>query len=356
MCFWFVAIRFLKPTLVILVSLEFFFVSIDSLQYLDRLPSAANLIVLFLAYDAAYALNYVLPLSLLFGLIVFYLGLIKSNQYIALLSLGYSKRRILLAPSVFILIAVFGYIGLNATPFAYAEESAQGLLDKSGESAISSDLFIRYGDDYVFFSRVFPLLSRAEGITVYKTENKDRRELLTIIESKEGYFENNEWNLTNPIVITMPERYELGGQGLQMQKPKTGTILQGFKPKILDTIYQNKPSISSADALSSLQILWGEKSDTSRVRGLLYTLVLVPFFIPLLAVIVAYYMPPLARYENLALLGILLSVTCLLVWGVFFSIGKLQANVSFIPEIGILAPLALLFVISFMHFTKLNRI
>ncbi len=63
----FVASYYLKFCLTILVALEFFFIGIDSLQYAEKFPSAANLIVLFFVYDGLYALNYTLPISLLLG-------------------------------------------------------------------------------------------------------------------------------------------------------------------------------------------------------------------------------------------------------------------------------------------------
>ncbi|RDU71976.1 YjgP/YjgQ family permease [Helicobacter aurati] len=352
MYFWFIGYRFLKPTIAILFAMEFFFVCIDSLQYIDKMPNAANLIILFLLYDAIYALNYVFPLSLLLGLIVFYLTIIKSNQYIALLSLGYSKKQIFFIPTLFIMLSILGYIGLNCTSFAYAEEKAQSILNKS-ENAISNDLFIRYGENYVFFAKVYPLLQKAEHITVYRTIQRNDRELVEIIESQEGYFYNDEWNLVSPKVIVLPENYELGASGMEVQEYESIAILRGFRPKILDTIYQNKPLISILDAFSSLQILSSENSDTSRVRGVLYTLILVPFFIPMLSVIIAYYMPPLARYGNITVLGILLSVLCLITWGIFFSLGKLQAQVAFLPEIGILVPLGILCIASIRYYFKL---
>ena len=73
-------------------ALELFFISIDSLKYLDQFPNSANLIVLFFVYDFLYALNYTLPIAILLATIVFYLSLVKNNQYSAFLALGYSKK------------------------------------------------------------------------------------------------------------------------------------------------------------------------------------------------------------------------------------------------------------------------
>lgn len=356
MFFWFVAIRYIKPMLVILCGLEFFFICVDSLQYFDTLAHSANNAIWFLAFDAMYAFNYVLPLALLLGLIVFYISLIKSNQYVALLSLGYSRKQILYPPFIIINLIICGYVGLNATDFVYAQERADNIINSRNSSDISKDLFIRYNSDYVFFEKVYPLLQKAENIQIYHTEYKDNRKLVSITRASEGYFRNNEWELLKPQVSTLPASYELGEEGLRTQSYESVTTLRGFKPKVLDTFYKNKPAISIMDALYSLQILMQEGADTTRTRGVLYTLALTPFFISMLCVIIAYYAPPLARYGNLAMLGVSLSVLSLCVWGVFFSLGKLNANAVFIPEIGMLVPLGILCIISILYFKKLNRL
>lgn len=355
MLFWFVCVRYVKPTMFILLGLELFFVSIDSMQYFETLSNSINTALLFLAFDAMLALNYVLPLSLLLGLIVFYIGLIRSNQYVALLSLGYSRRQILYPPLLIIIFFVCIYIGLNATSFAYSQENAERLV--SNNSNISKDLFIRYNDDYVFFEKIYPLLQKAEGIKIYHTKNENGNRILSnITQANEGFFVNNEWNIVSPKVYTMPLDYKAGGEGFVVEYKDSINILKGFKPKVLDTLYNNKPSVSLTDAFYSLNILLKESADTKRTRGIIYSLALIPFFIPMVAIIIAYYVPPLARYGNLVTIGITSASASLMVWGVFFSLSKLNANAIFIPEIGILIPLALLLMVSIWHYIKIDKI
>lgn len=356
MFFWFVAVRYLKPMFVILLGLEFFFICVDSLQYFDTLAQSANNAIWFLAFDSMYAFNYVLPLALLLGLIVFYISLIKSNQYVALLSLGYSRKKIFLPPFIIINLIVCGYIGLNATDFVYAQERADNIVNSNNSGDISKDLFIRYNTDYVFFEKVYPLLQKAENIQIYHTENQGDKKLVSITRAKEGYFHNNKWELIKPQVSTLPIQYSLGEKGITTTSYDSVTTLMGFKPKVLDTFYKNKPAISITDAIYSMQILLQEGADTGRTRGVFYNLAVTPFFISMLCVIIAYYAPPLARYGNLAMLGVSLSVLSLIVWGIFFSLGKLNANAIFIPEFSMLMPLGILFVISIVYYRKLNRI
>lgn len=358
MFFWFVAYRYIKPTFVILLALESFFLLVDSMQYFDLLASSANIAVRFLAFNSMYAFNYVLPLSLLFGLIVFYITLIKSNQYIALLSLGYSKKDIFFPPFLLINLCICGYIALNATDFAYAQENVDNIIKRNDNSAISKDLFIRYENDYIYFQKVYPLLQKAENIKVYHTAlspNGDKK-LVSITRANEGYFANNEWNLISPQVTSFAEHFILGESAMVTTQYDEMNILKGFKPKILDTFYKNKPSVSLIDTIYSLKILMKENADTKRTRGILYSLGLVPFFIPMIACIIACYAPPLARYGNLAMLAISFSVLSLLIWGVFFSLSKLNANAVFLPEISLLTPLITLLCVSVYYYKRINNI
>ncbi len=113
--FRFVGWYYFKYFLIVLLALELFFVGIDSLKYADKMPDSANMIILFFTYDILFALNYTLPISLLLAMVLFYIAFIKSNQYTALLSIGFSKCQIL---SPIFLISLFFtaiYVGLNAT-------------------------------------------------------------------------------------------------------------------------------------------------------------------------------------------------------------------------------------------------
>ena len=219
-------------------------------------------------------------------------------------------------------------------------------------------------DDFEIKLSLIPLLIRrieldkisAENIKIYHTTKQNSRELTSITQANEGYFDNNEWNLINPRVSTLPQSYALGQEGMQTKEYENIKILKGFRPKILDTFYNNKPIISLTDAIYSLKILLQEQADTKRTRGVLYTLGIVPFFISMLAVIIAYYAPPLARYGNLATLGIGLSVLSLIIWGLFFSLGKLNANAIFLPEVSMLLPLGILLIISIWYYNRLNKI
>ncbi|WP_104695764.1 LptF/LptG family permease [Helicobacter salomonis] len=347
----FVGSYYLKYCLIILMALEFFFIGIDSLQYADKFPDAANLILLFFVYDGLYALNYTLPISLLLGLVLFYIAFIRSNQYSALLAIGYSIKQILqpmLAINLFF-IAVF--IGLNATPFVYMQEKAEQIIYKDSSSNMSENLLVKYNDDYVYFGKINPLLQSAQNVKIFTLTNN---ELSAVAQANHAVFEHKYWVLHDATTALLPTPLALGPQGLRLENSALLKTLKGFHPKVLDTIYQNKPAVSIADALRSLRVLYRQHGDTKKVRAFLYVSIFLPFFVPLTAILIARYTPNLARYENLALLSLKFIILSLILWGLFFALGKFSIAGLFYPELGIVLPFGLLCGLALHHYRKLD--
>ncbi|CBG40063.1 LptF/LptG family permease [Helicobacter mustelae] len=351
--FFYLGRQFFRFILIVFSALEIFFISIDSLKYLDQFPSSANLIVLFFAYDFLYALNYTLPISILLATIIFYLNLVKSNQYTAFLALGYTRKQIL-APVFFIsLTFTFLYVGLNATPFVYAQERAEAIMSQENFTNITEDLLVKYENNYVYFQKLYPLIKRAENIKVFELDKQGR--LQSFAQAKDAIFLHNYWVLSHASISKVPEETTLGKAGLEVSEVDKLKILKGFRPKILDTIYQNKPSVSIIDAIQSLIILQNQDSNSEKIRAILYAFILIPFFVPLTSIIIGFYAPTLSRYSNLALLGFMFIVLALVIWGLFFAFGKLSISGLLPPEIMMLIPFGLLCVLSLFYFKKINQ-
>lgn len=333
-------------------ALELFFISIDSLKYLDQFPNSANLIVLFFVYDFLYALNYTLPIAILLATIVFYLSLVKNNQYSAFLALGYSKKKLLLPVLSIATALILFYVGLNATPFVYAQERAEAIVSQENFSNITEDLLVKYQDNYVYFGKVYPLIKKAENIKVFNLN--DRGVLESFAQAKEAYFIDNYWVMSKAVLSRIPKELRLGIKGLEVSEEESYKILKGFRPKILDTIYQNKPSVSIIDAIQSLVILKNQEANHTKIRAILYSFILIPFFVPLTIFILAFYVPALARYSNLALLGFVFIVVSLVIWGLFFAFGKLSMSGLLSPEMMLLVPFSALLVFALICFRKIN--
>lgn len=350
--FLFIGKNYMKYFFIIFLALEMFFLGADTIKYADKMPDSANLIILFFFYDALYAFNYTLPLSLVLGSILFYINFLKSSQLSALLALGYSRRKILSPLLILSSLLTLGYIGLNATPFVYAQEKAEVIVNKNALQNAQEDIFVKYNQDYVYFQKVFPLLNRAENIKVFELKNG---ELTTFIQANKATFQEDYWVLENAEVIKIDNaRFNFDEEVLEHKKIKQLKILKNFRPKVLDTFSKDKPTVSIIDAILSAKILISQKIDFEKVRAILYSFIIVPLFVPLTIIIISSYIPSLARYGNLALLTFGLVIFSLMVWGAFFSISKLSISGIMQPELGILIPFALLLCFSALSYTRLN--
>lgn len=355
MLFRFVGIYYLKYFLVIFLGLEGFFIAIDMLKYIDDLPDSANLLVLFLFYDGIFALTYTLPISLVLCSIVFYIAFLKSSQLTALMALGYSKRQILtplLCISSFFILA---FIGLNATPFAYAREYVDGIVYQQDTNA-RENLLLKSGNQYVFVRKLYPLFNggaRAEGIKIFELDKNYK--LQAYYESKEAYFEKSTWILKNALISTLNSQLVLGEKALILDQAKELGVLKGFSSKVLETIAQDKPTASIIDALASFEIAYKQGVSSDKIRGILYGQVLIPFFVPLCIAIIAFYIPSLPRYGNLALISFVCILGALAVWGVFFSLSQLSVAGLIYPEIGLLLPMGVLLFVFLWHIWHLDK-
>lgn len=350
--FFFIGRYYMRYFLVIFIALELFFVGIDSLQYADNFAESANLVVLFFAYDFMYAVNFTLPISLLLAMAICYLTLIKSSQYTALLALGYSRRRLLRPVLLLSLALTCLYIGLNATPFAYAREKVATFF-KDSSSTPTKDLFVKYNQSYVFFGTINSL-AQANNVRVFEV-NKDEKKLESFIQAKKAYFENDVWVLQEAKTQTLPKSWNLGNAGIASSTKDRLPILGKFNPKVLDSFAQANPSISIIDALDSLNLLRSQKISTDKARSILYSLILVPLFVPFVAIIIGYYTPSLARYTNLYLLGFCFIIFALLVWGLFFALSQFAITDIIHPEIAVPVPIAILASVALAYYARLNK-
>lgn len=355
MVFRFVSLYYLKYFFIVFLALEGFFVAIDTLKYVDDLPDSANLLILFLFYDGVYALTYTLPISLILCSILFYMAFLKSSQLTALMALGYSKRHIL-TPLIFLSsFFTLAFIGLNTTSFAYAQEKAESIVYQNTQNT-RENLLLKSDNQYIFVRKLYPLSTteaRVEGVKIFALN--DDYKLIGYHESKEAFFENNAWILKNAKSVEISPTLTLGNNPLQMSTNEELKTLQGFSFKVLETIAQDKPTASVIDALASFRIAYKQGINSDKIRGILYGLLVVPFFVPLCIAIIAYYIPSLPRYENLALISFVCIIGSLAIWGLFFSLTQLSVAGLIYPEAGLLLPMGILFLIFLWHIRHLNK-
>lgn len=327
--------KYLINFIIVLISLELFFVGIDFLQNFKKLPESANLQLLYLQYNAFFTLTLALPLSIVFGWIVTLVMFVRSNELVAFNSVGSSQARILspiIKVSIFLVsLLVF----MQTTPLAYSYEEKKKILNNQYFTNSKSDIFLKYDNHFVYFKKLIPLAQKAEDIHIYKIEDKN---VVQTIIAKNAYFQNNRWYVVDAKVINKPKIIDVNSSKLDIKYEKFLHTLEGFKPKILDSVYETKSNFSILDAVSALILLNEQGINTDKIRAALYNKIFVPFFvIPLIFIIFAYASAnsrffKVGEFTSLSIFG------TLVVWGIFFMLFRFTTGGIIIPEISILLP------------------
>jgi lipopolysaccharide export system permease protein len=347
----YVLTKYLKNFIIVLVSLELFFVGIDFLQNFKDVPRSANLQLLYILYNAFFTLTLTLPLSLVFGWIITLILLIKNNEFVAFLSLGVRPKNIYF-PIIgvsFLLLSIL--LLLQATPLAYSYEQKNKIMDGEYFSSTKADIFLKYDNYFVYFKRFFPLEKRAEEIHIFKIQDNDVVE--SIVASKAS-FHNDRWYVSNATITTKPSQIIWDTSKVIVKEEKSLETLEGFKPKILDNVYESKSNFSIIDAVYAFLLLKAQNINTDTIRASLYYQVFVPFFILPIILIIFVSTSINSRFFNISKFSSLSVFFTLIFWGIFFMLHKFAKGGVVIPEVALLVPLALWFIIGYTLFK--NRI
>lgn len=338
--------KYLINFFIVLISMEIFFVGIDFLQNFNTIPNSANLQFLYMAYNAFFTLTLTLPLSIVFGWIITLVIFVRSNEFVAFNAVGATNRQILMPVVSISILLLTILIFLQMTPLAYSYEQKKRILDNEYFTSSRSNIFLKYNDYYVYFKKLLPLEKKAEDIHIFKVSGKDVIE--TIIGEK-AYFQNDKWYVTNVKIIKKPKELNIENSKLEISYERFLHTLEGFKPKILDNVYENKSDFSIIDAFSALVLLKKQGINTDKIRSILYNQVIVPFFtIPLMLLIFAYASLnsrffSIGKFVSLSIFG------TLVIWGLFFILYRFTGGGILIPELSILLPM-LVWVITSTYF------
>ncbi|MBN2963417.1 LptF/LptG family permease [Sulfurospirillum sp. T05] len=335
----YVGMVYLKNVVVIFVGLVFFYAGVDLITNVKDLPDSANLQLLYVALNALTAVNYALPLAIVFGMIVSKFSMIRSNELICMYAAGISKTQLLKPLFVCAMALTTVYISLNFTPFVYAYEYRSHLLKNHNIAPISSDLFLKYETRYVYITTLDPIKQEAQGIKIFDVEGT---RLKSVMEAKRGVFQRNEWYLEDVTLTQKPTVESLESPGLNVTTMPHAKALQGFKPKIIENAHQGGIALTIVDALDALHFFSAQGIDTKGVKTSLYTMVLFPLFAPLMVVILYFFLPASARFFNLALLSFMFVIATLSTWGLLFVLSKFSTTGVILPELGIALPIAVM--------------
>jgi len=348
LAFKYIALHYIKYFFIILLALVLFLVGFDYMENASDLASSANLLLIYLVYKAFFAVDMLLPLSLIFAMISTKIFLIRSNALVSFYSLGYSRVEVLRPFVVVSSSIIVIFISLHALPsFSRADEFSNNIRKNAEYLSPTRDLFFTYKKQYVYFSRMLPLQEKAEGIRVFTMESNSLKEVLI---AKEALYRDDSWHINYADMITKPENLDFDSLGITLTHSKDLEILEGFRPKILDQVYEGKVNFTIMDAVDAILLLKNQNINTSSIKGALYKIFIYPFFVPCLVVIIFFFVPISPRFLNVSLFSFGAILATLLVWGVLFMLIELSNNKTIPSEVGVVAPVVILFIIALRQY------
>ncbi len=348
--FKYISYHFLKYFFIILTSLILFAVGFEYTATVGELVSSANLLVIFLVYKTFFAIDMLVPISLVLAMISTKVFLIRSNALVSFYSLGYSKVQVLNPFVIVSVLVTLIYITLHASSsFAKANEFANNIKSNSEYLSPSRDLFFSYKDKFVYFSKLLPLQSKAEGIRVFSV---DKGSLKEVIVAKSAIYEDEFWHIKDADVITKPNNLGYDSLGITLKNNQDLKLLEGFRPKMLDQVYEGKVNFTIGDAIEALLILQDHNVNIQSIKGALYKIFIYPFFAPCLVVIIFFFVPISSRSINISIFSFGAIIATLMIWGVMFMLSEFAKNKTIPVEIGIILPVLILFIIALRQWRK----
>lgn len=333
---------YLRYFFIILIGLGSFMVGFDLMENAVELPPSANLVLIYVMYKSFYAIDMMLPISLVFAMIAALVELVRSNALVAYYAIGYSKAR-MLAPFLSVAVLMVGiHIALHATNFARANEFANNLRETSQFIRPTSNLFFTHEGNYIYFGNLYPLTRKAEDIRIFSFKDGHLSEAIS---AQEAVYDEGYWNIRNAHIVRPPKTLELKGAGFVSEERQNIKALRDFKPKILDQVYEGKANFTIMDGLDALALLENQNVDVAKITNAIYRIFVTPWFSVFMMVIFFSYVPVSARFLNLSLFSFGAILATLIVWGLFFMMGELSNNKTLSPEVGVIAPILLLFVV-----------
>ena len=330
---------YFKYFMILFIALTLFYVGIDILTNLKDMPASANLKLLYFGLTSLTAVNYVLPLALIFALITSKFSMIRSNELVSFYALGIDKNRLIKPPFYIALAITFIYVGLNFTPFAYAYEYGRNIVKLSNLSRTSSDIFLKFEGKFVYVDSLNPISGEAKDVRIFDINGSDLRSA-TFGESAK--FIDNAWLLKNAKIVNLPQNIKLGEKGLDSKTPSELKTLENFKPKTIESASAESSAITIPDAVDYILAFKDEGIGLNSTKTTLYNLAFAPFFAPFMVLIIYYFLPVTGRFFNLALKSFIFTIASLCVWGALFVMMRFARNGVVSPEVGVLLPIILL--------------
>ncbi len=347
---------YIKYFLLIIVGLSLFFIAIDFMQNGKEIPTSVNLQILYFYYKFLYATSILFPISLIFGAILTLTKLLKDNSLIALYSIGYSDKDVLTPIFTSSLIITIIFILLYTTDFANSKRLSEDIIEGNPINKNSQNLFFKYEiqEDgevksyYIFFAKLFPIQNLAEGIRLFNLDNDGK--LSEVIQAKYAYYEGTKWVIYSAKFLENRKHMTLNSKAIKIIDKEKFFVLNGFKPKILNKIYESEINFNLTELIDAIKLMRSQGFNIEKLKISFYKIVVYPLFASLLIVIIFKYMPISSRFANINLFVFFAVISSLLIWGSLFALLKLSFTGNLISEYAVVLPVLILALIALWTF------
>lgn len=334
MIYRYIGILYLKSILLFFIGISLFYTFFDFL-FSSISFSSANIALLYVAYTFIATFKMALPLSLILGALQTLVRLSSAYELPALMSLGLSRKKILIVFYGVLSCLAFLYWILQATPLAYAYENASSLKKNSQIEQRNDELLIKYHNHFIYIKTLFQLTQSANDMRIFEFEEGKLRK---ITYASRAQYTSQGWVLSDVKRITLPRDVVLGEQGFQREMLPSLTTLESFRPKILDIVSQSRRYLNLWDAFETIKLFWGQNIAIDRVYASIYLSFMTPLYpIGLIMLLVA-FVPLTPRLGNLKLFSALSVVGILGTWGIIFALQNMASSGMIFPFWGIVFP------------------
>jgi lipopolysaccharide export system permease protein len=333
---------YFKNFFIITLSLVSFFVFIDFMFNKSKLSDSFNLQFLYAFYQAGNATLLIYPLTLLFAMIVTVLELVKKNEFISFLSLGYSLKKLYKPFFVFSFFFTLFLIGFQFTKYSLFANNAQSVKKSNFSNKTNKNLFFKFKDRIIYIDKINIYSKDAEGIKFFKMNDNKIQKMFFV---KKASFKNNEW-YSDDISVK-----EINNNHIKIKNMK-GTFLKGFKPTILNKL-ETKSTMTLKEAIDALYFLKKEDLNTNFIKVYIYNAIIPPLSFLLLMSILFFKAPIHSRISNISIYILISLMSSILLWGLFLLARKMALNGILTPNILFFTPFTLLLLLAIYYFKKI---
>ena len=335
--FTYLAKHYLKNLLIILFGLSLIFSVIDYFQHAPKLKTMGSYQLYYIFYKWEEAVTLIYPLAIVFAVISTKIMMVKSSNFVVFHAFGYTKRKLF---TPFFVVSLFVYLifmFLHTTEFSYAKDRADQLIKNEYSDYQVQDLFFKYNDAFVYVKKLDPIKKRLEEMTIFKVEGN---KVQFTIKAPYALFTGEGWNAKDATLkIHIYENDTL--QRFDMQHRASIYTLEGYKPKIMESLYEGK-ALSVIDAFQTWRLFEKQSLGSDKIRATIYEKVINPLFALAMTLILFFKLPFHARMSNLSTILVASIGSTIVIWGVLFGLNQIAYNGVILPELGTLLPILLL--------------